>query len=418
MTAPLDATTETLLRELVPQVLSITARRFGDFSDAEDATQEALVAASMQWPTQGVPANPRAWLIHVASKRMLDYARSESARRRREAVVFSGAPVSIDLDELRAAEEDDSLALLFMCAHPELPRSSAIALTLRAVGGLTTAEIANAYLVPEATMAQRITRAKAKIKASTVLFTMPADIERTERLAAVLHVLYLIFNEGYVSSTGPALQRRDLANEGIRLARMLYRLLPHDPEAAGLLALMLLTDARRMARTNAYGEIIPLEEQERNLWDRDQIAEGSALIQGVFGKGEVGPYQIQAAIAALHDDAGHADETDWAQILQLYSALERISDNPMVSLNRTVAVAMVDGPQRALELLEELRADKRVGEHYRFEAVRAHLLEMSGERAAAIAAYGVAARLTKNVPERNYLIARAVRLRDTSGALQ
>jgi RNA polymerase sigma factor (sigma-70 family) len=406
VTVPPDAAMENLLRELVPQVLSIVARRFGDFSDAEDATQEALVAATTQWPVQGVPANPRAWLVHVASKRMLDYARSESARRRREAVVFSGMPVSAELDEFRAAEEDDSLALLFMCAHPELPRSSAIALTLRAVGGLTTAEIAKAYLVPEATMAQRITRAKAKIKASGVSFSMPAEIERSERLAAVLHILYLIFNEGYASSIGPTLQRRDLSNEAIRLGRMLYRLLPCDPEVAGLLALMLLTDARRIARTNAYGEIIPLAEQDRNLWDRDQVAEGSALIQSTFGKERIGPYQLQAAIAALHDDAGHAERTDWPQILQLYTALQQISDNPMVRLNRAVAVAMVDGPQRALELLDELRADKRISEHHRFEAVRAHLLEMLGDHAEAIAAYSAAARLTKSIPERNYLLAR------------
>jgi RNA polymerase sigma factor (sigma-70 family) len=407
MTAPLDAATENLLRELVPRVLSIVARRFGDFSDAEDATQEALVAATMRWPDQGIPANPRAWLIHVASKRMLDYARSESARRRREAVVFSSTPASGDFDELRATEEDDSLALLFMCAHPELPRSSAIALTLRAVGGLTTAEIASAYLVPEATMAQRITRAKARIKASGVSFSMPADIERSDRLAAVLHIVYLIFNEGYVSTVGPALQRRDLSNEAIRLARMLHRLLPRDTEVAGLLALMLLTDARRLARTNAYGEIIPLAQQDRTLWDREQIAEGSALIQGVFGKAEIGPYQLQAAIAALHDDAGDAADTDWAEILQLYTALQRIWDNPMVRLNRAVAVAMVDGPQHALDLLEELRADKRICEHHRFEAVRAHLFEMSGNYAMAVASYVTAARQTKSIPERDYLQGRA-----------
>jgi RNA polymerase sigma factor (sigma-70 family) len=410
VTAPLDAATENLLRELVPQVLAIVARRFGDFSDAEDATQEALVAASLQWPAQGIPANPRAWLIHVASKRMLDYARSESARRRREAVVFSGTPASADLDELAVAEEDDSLVLLFMCAHPELPRSSAIALTLRAVGGLTTAEIAGAYLVPEATMAQRITRAKAKIKASGVAFSMPAAIDRSERLTAVLHTIYLIFNEGYAASTGPALQRRDLSSEAIRLARMLYRLLPRDPEVAGLLALMLLTDARRVARTDAYGELIPLEEQDRTLWDREQIAEGSALIQGVFGTGELGPYQLQAAIAALHDDADHADKTDWPQILKLYTALQQISDNPMVRLNRAVAVAMVDGAQRALELLDELRSDKRVGQHHRFESVRAHLLEKAGDAASALTSYNVAARQTKSMPERNYLLARAARL--------
>lgn len=398
-----------LLRELMPQVLAIVTRRFGDFPDAEDAVQEAFIAAARQWPAAGTPDNPRAWLVHVASKRMLDYARSEASRRRREAVV-AGHVNDTARDEADNVERDDSLALLFMCAHPELSRPSAIALTLRAIGGLTTAEIASAYFVPEATMAQRISRAKAKIKASAIPFSMPAEAERAARVASVLHVLYLIFNEGYVSSTGLRLQRADLAAEGIRLARMLHHLVPNDAEVTGLLALMLLTDARRLARTDPGGEIIALTEQDRSLWNRETIAEGSRLIEGVFSRGGIGPYQIQAAIAALHDEAPTADETDWPQILELYTVLERITGNPMVSLNRAVAVAMVRGAPAGLEALVSLGSDKRVSKHYRLSAVRAHLLEMSGDRAAAIASYRDAARRTGSAPERDYLIARAVRL--------
>lgn len=406
--------TEHLLRELAPQVLGAVMRRFGDFSAAEDAVQEALLAAALQWPEQGAPENPRGWLIHVACRRMADHVRSELARRKREAALMAQVP----LDELTApatqyddaSDQDDTLLLLFMCCHPALTPASAIALTLRAVGGLTTAEIANAFLVPEATMAQRISRAKQRIKESGLPLQSPDGREQAERLASVLHVLYLIFSEGYVSSVGPDLQRSDLANEAIRLARAVHRLLPQDAEVAGLLALMLLTDARRAARTGAQGELIPLAEQDRNAWDRDAISEGVALISATLAKGAVGAYQLQAAIAAVHDEAASAQNTDWPQILALYGLLMRMSDNPMVVLNHAIAAAMVQGPQAGLDLLLALDADPRMADHYRLDAVRGHLREMAGDRQAAIAHYRAAALRTTSIPERNYLSAKAAGL--------
>ena len=360
-----DPAGEHLLRDLVPQVLGAVVRRFGDFAAAEDAVQEALLAAAMQWPVQGVPENPRGWLIQVASRRLTDQLRAEIARRRRETAVVTQAnaeqaQIVLPPDDSPAFDRDDTLVLLFMCCHPALTPPSAIALTLRAVGGLTTAEIANAFLVPEATMAQRISRAKQRIKASGVPFRMPDAVERAERLDAVLHVLYLIFNEGYATSAGPTLQRADLSNEAIRLARAVHALLPKDAEAAGLLALMLLTDARRAARTGADGELIPLAEQDRLLWDRGAIEEGVALITGTLSRGSVGPYQLQAAIAAVHDEAARADDTDWPQILALNGLLKRMSDNPMVALNHAIAAAMVHGPEAGLDLLRPLEADPRL----------------------------------------------------------
>ncbi len=423
----LDPTLETLLRDLTPSVVGAVVRRFGDFAAAEDAVQEALLAATTQWPKEGRPDNPRAWLIHVAARRMTDYIRSESARRRRETTVMLQATVdeqvapspdemSFDLGSAfgRAGsvetDGDDTLILLFMCCHPALSRSSAIALTLRAVGGLTTAEIAAAFLVPEATMAQRISRAKQRIKSSGVPFSMPSQRERAERLSAVLHVLYLIFNEGYSTTSGSSLQRADLSNEAIRLTRSVHALLPTDTEIAGLLALMLLTDARRLARTGPEGQLIPLEEQNRRLWDQSAIAEGTALISNAMSRGSVGAYQLQAAIAALHDEAGRPEDTDWPQILALYGLLKRMSDNPMIALNHAVAYAMVHGPQAGLELLESVGADERLGGHYRLAAVRAHLLERAGDREAAIEQYRLAAERTTSVPERDYLITRGKRL--------
>jgi RNA polymerase sigma factor (sigma-70 family) len=403
---------EHLLRELAPQALGAVIRRFGDFSAAEDAVQEALLAAALQWPQEGVPDNPRGWLIHVAARRMTDHLRTELARRRREAVVLERAPDS----ELVVppvdgqVEQDDTLILLFMCCHPSLTRPSAIALTLRAVGGLTTAEIANAFLVPEATMAQRISRAKQRIKSSGVPFRMPTERERAERLGAVLHVLYLIFNEGYATSGGPSLQRGDLANEAIRLTRAVHRELPDDHEVAGLLALMLLTDARRAARTGPDGELIPLNAQDRTLWDRRDIAEGIDLVTAALSKGSIGAYQLQAGIAAIHDEAPRAEDTDWPQILALYGLLLRMSDNPMVMLNHAIATAMVHGPAAGLERLAALDADGRLEDSHRLDAVRAHLLELSGDRAAAIDRYRAAASRTRSIPERNYLLAQAARL--------
>ena len=405
---------EHLLRDLAPQVLGAVVRRFGDFSAAEDAVQEALIAATVQWPEEGVPDNPRGWLIQVAARRMTDHLRAEMARRRREAVVVTQAPDGYHVvpapDSDDTPREDDSLILLFMCCHPALTPPSAIALTLRAVGGLTTAEIANAFLVPEATMAQRISRAKQRIKTSGVPFRLPTSQERAERLEAVLHVLYLIFNEGYASSIGTILQRSDLSTEAIRLTRAVHALLPQDGEVAGLLALMLLTDARRSARSGPDGELIPLAEQDRTRWDRQAIAEGIALISGTLSRGSIGAYQLQAAIAAVHDEAPRAEDTDWPQILALYSLLKRMSDNPMVALNHAIAAAMVNGPLAGLTLLEALDTDERIAGHYRLDAVRAHLREMAGDRQAAISHYLAAAGRTTSMPERNYLATQAARL--------
>ena len=402
---------ERLLRDLAPQVLGAVIRRFRDFDAAEDAVQEALVAASLQWPREGVPHNPRGWLIQVASRRMTDHIRSESARRRRETVMgLEVARTSVSTAVEAGPQQDDTLVLLFMCCHPALTPASAIALTLRSVGGLTTAQIAHAFLVPEATMAQRISRAKQTIKSSGVRFELPSAADRTERLAAVLHVLYLIFNEGYTASGGPELRRADLSHEAIRLARIVHRLQPDNTEAAGLLALMLLTDARRLARTSAEGELISLVHQDRELWDKHQIAEGIALLSDTLSKGAAGPYQLQAAIAAVHDEATRSEDTDWPQILALYDLLKRMSANPMIALNHAIAAAMVHGAREGLELLDALDSDPRLADHHRLDAVRAHLLELAGERDTAIRHYRAAAAKTANLPERNYLMMQAARL--------
>ncbi|MBT9473902.1 MAG: RNA polymerase sigma factor [Phenylobacterium sp.] len=382
-------------------------RRYRDFAACEDAVQEALLAAAGQWPRDGTPQNPRGWLIQVACRRMNDHLRSETARRSREAAAAQESDQQVMQDETDP-NQDDTLVLLFMCCHPALTPSSAIALTLRAVGGLTTAEIANAFLVPEATMAQRISRAKQAVKASGTPFDTPDARDRDQRMGSVLQVLYLIFNEGYASSIGPDLQRSDLANEAIRLARAVRRLAPDNGEAAGLLALMLLTDARRPARTTADGALVPLAEQDRTLWDGRAVAEGVALISETLPRGMVGPYQIQAAIAAVHDEAARAQDTDWPQILALYGLLAQMSDNPMVALNHAVAVAMVEGPRAGLGQLAAL--DGALAGHHRLAAVRAHLLEMAGEREAAIAHYLTAAGRTTSLPERNYLNLKAARL--------
>jgi RNA polymerase sigma factor (sigma-70 family) len=394
------------LRELAPQVLSAVIRRFRNFADAEDAVQEALLAAAVQWPSEGTPDHPRAWLIQVASRRMIDHIRGEVARRRRE----SEAAAEVDA-VAPAPERDDTLILLFLCCHASLTTSSAIALTLRAVGGLSTAEIARAFLVPEATMAQRISRAKQTIQASGVPFRLPTPEEWTERLRAVLHVLYLIFNEGYTTSGGEDLQRPELSREAIRLVRLLLDLLPQDAEISGLLALMLLTDARREARTGTGGELIPLTRQERTLWNQAEIAEGVGLLTAALAKGSIGPYQLQAAIAAVHDEAARAEDTDWPQILALYALLKRMSDNPMVALSHAIASAMVLGPAAGLELLDGLEKDGRLAGHHRLEAARAHLLELAGDPSGAIACYLKAADRTSSLPERNYLLTQASRLR-------
>jgi RNA polymerase sigma factor (sigma-70 family) len=407
-------TTERLLRELAQQVLAALARRHGQFDLVEDAVQEALLAAAQQWPADGIPDNPRGWLITVASRRLMDQLRGDAARQRRETTAAALLPpeawqvAAPDVDA--APDEDDSLTLLFLCCHPAISPASQLALTLRAVGGLTTAEIAAAFLVPEATMAQRISRAKASIKSAGARFELPPEAERADRLRVVLHVLYLIFNEGYTASSGPDLQRPELSDEAIRITRDLHRRLPDDGEVAGLLALMLLTDARRPARTRPDGSLVPLAEQDRSRWDADAIREGVELVTATLPRGRIGPYQLQAAIAAIHDEAPRAEDTDWRQILGLYQLLERMSSNPMVTLNHAVAAAMVDGPAAGLAMLEELDGDERVARHHRLEAVRAHLLEMAGDIDGARSAYRLAARRTTSLPERRYLEERAARL--------
>jgi RNA polymerase sigma factor (sigma-70 family) len=403
---------ESLLRQLAPQVLGAVVRRYGHFDIAEDAVQEALLAAATQWPNEGLPDNPKGWLITVAARRLTDLLRSEQARRRREDTVARWQLPGQQTDAAeRPDDSDDTLILLFMCCHPALSPSSQIALTLRAVGGLTTAEVARAFLVSEATMTRRITRAKQQIKDSAIPFRLPARPQRAERLAVVLHVLYLIFTEGYAATSGGSLYRAELSTEAIRLTRMVHQLLPDDGEVAGLLALVLLTDARRHART-ANGELVPLADQDRTLWDAAKIAEGVALITEALPRGPAGPYQLQAAIAAIHDEAPSAEETDWPQIKALYELLLQISDNPVIALNHAVAVAMADGPTSGLQRLETLATDEHLAEDHRLYAVRAHLLEMTGETAAACEAYRAAARRARNLPQQRYLIARATRLLD------
>ena len=405
-----------LLRELAPRVLGAVLRRYPSFDTAEDAVQEAMLTAAQHWPRDGMPENPRAWLIQVAFRRLTDQVRSDRARQKREEVVAEA--LEREEAELAATGEpaafegdaDDTLLLLFMSCHPALTQASAIALTLRSVGGLTTAEIGKAFLVPEATMGQRISRAKKTIQDSGVPFARPAPNEWHERLKTVLHVLYLVFNEGYAASSGAELQRSDLANEAIRLTREVRRLLPDDTEVCGLLALMLLTDARRHARTGPDGELVSLEEQDRSRWDRAQIAEGVALVSEALPKRVLGPYQLQAAIAAVHDEAPRVEDTDWREIFALYGVLEGMSDNPMVVLNRIVAFAMVNGPRAGLERLAGLAKDPRLVNHHRLSAVRAHLFERAGELDAAIADYRTAANQTTSLPEQRYLISRAARL--------
>jgi RNA polymerase sigma factor (sigma-70 family) len=404
---------EDLLRDLAPQVLGALVRRYGRFDACEDATQEALLLAATRWPAEGVPDNPRGWLVTVAAHRLLDEFRSDQSRRRREDAVAAATPQSELLarpaDADQHVDRDDSLALLFLCCHPALSEPSQIALTLRAVGGLTTAQISAAFLVPETTMAQRISRAKQAIRSSGLRFAMPTGPDREERLRAVLHVLYLIFNEGYVATTGPDLTTPQLSTEAIRLTEWLRRLLPEDAEVAGLLALMLLTEARRPARTGPDGSLVPLTEQDRGRWDRARIADGVALVTQALTRGPVGPYQVQAAIAAVHDEAATVKATDWPQILALYDLLETLAPGPMVTLNRAVAVAMVHEPAAGLELVETLAADPRMARHHRLLATRAHLLDLAGDGAAAAVSYRAAASRTASLPERRYLTARAAR---------
>ncbi len=403
---------EDLLRHLAPQVLGALVRRYGHFDTAEDAVQEALIAAATTWPLEGIPASPRGWLVTVASRRLTDMLRQAQARRRREdavsAQVLSTERFAPAADADRD-DADDSLIVLFTCCHPALTQASQIALTLRALGGLTTAEVARALLVPEDTVTRRISRAKAAITESGIPFRLPSSEERANRLAVVLHVLYLIFNEGYVSTSGSALQRPDLAAEAIRLARLVHGLLPDDPEVSGLLALMLLTDARRAARTGPAGELVPMSDQDRSLWDHAAITEGKGLVDRALAQGVAGPYLLQAAIAAVHDASSTAEATDWARIEELYGQLSAISDNPVITLNRAVAVAMVRGPVAGLELLAAVEGDRRLAEDHRLYAVRAHLLAMLGRTGAAREAYEAAAMRTSNLAQQRFLRGRASR---------
>jgi len=392
---------EDLLRELAPRVLGILVRRTGDFETCEDAVQEALLAASRQWPVEGAPANPTGWLVTVASRRRTELWRNETARRRREEAVAAEVPAG------PVPGTDDTLTLLTLCCHPALTAASQVALTLRAVGGLSTAEIARALLVPEATVAQRISRAKQRIRAAGARFEPPPPQERPQRLAAVLTVLYLIFTEGHTASSGPALQRVELTAEAIRLTRQLHAALPADGEVTGLLALMLLTDARRPARTTADGALVPLAEQDRSRWDAAAIRAGTALLAVTLPSAPIGPYQLQAAIAAVHDEAPTGADTDWIQILGLYELLDAVAPGPMVTLNRLVAVAMVHGPAAGLAGLAAAEADPALARHHRVAAVRAHLLELAGDTEAARATYLDAARRTLSLPERRYLESRA-----------
>jgi RNA polymerase sigma factor (sigma-70 family) len=399
-----EAGVDDLLRRLAPQVLGALIRRYGRFDACEDATQEALLAAAVQWRDRGVPESPGGWLFTVAARRLADTVRSEQARRRREEHV-AAAPA-----EPPAPDEDDTLTLLLLCCHPALSPASQVALTLRAVGGLATAQIARAFLVPETTMAQRISRAKQSIRAAGASFDMPPEPERTERLRVVLHVLYLIFNEGYTTTSGAELQRSELTREAVRLTRAVHALLPDDGEVAGLLALMLLTDARHAGRTGPHGELVPLAEQDRGLWNRAEIEEGVALVSDALSRAPLGPYQLQAAIAAVHAEAERAEDTDWPQIVKLYELLADRWPSPVVTLNHAVAVAMVEGPRAGLDMLAPLDGDDRMAEHHRLAAVRAHLLEMTGDRAAARDGYRAAARRTASIPEQRYLEGRAARL--------
>ena len=399
---------EDLLRELAPQVLGVLTRRYGDFDAAEDAVQEALLAAAVHWPAEGVPDRPRGWLIQTATRRLIDQRRSERSRMAREDRALLTQPPPADVPD-----RDDTLVVLFLCCHPALTPASAIALTLRAVGGLSTPEIARAFLVPEPTMAQRISRAKQRIKSSGVPFRLPTADEWTDRLRTVLHVLYLVFNEGYATTAGRDVHRADLCDEAVRLTRVVHRMLPDDPEVAGLLALMLLLDARRPARTGPSGELVPLPEQDRTRWDRALVAEGAAMLAAAIGRGAVGEYQLQASIAAVHDRAARAEDTDWPQILALYELLDRMTGNPVVTLNRAVAAAMVHGPEAGLTLLADVE-DRLPGQH-RLDAVRAHLLEMAGDTTAAAEHYAAAAARATNLPERHHLSRQVARLRNPPG---
>ena len=407
---------EDVWRRESPHVLAALLRRHGDYADCEDAAQEALAAAADQWPRDGVPDNPRGWLIRVASRRLIDQLRSNRSRAVREETVGIAQPadayVGPAADDDTSPGGDDTLLLLLLCCHPLLTRPSQVALTLRAVSGLPSAAIATAFLVPEPTMAQRLSRARTTLRDSAVRFEKPTSEELPARVAAVLDVLYLIFNEGYARSTGDTLLDTSLADEAIRLTRQLHAYLPDHDEIAGALALMLLTDARRAARTDERGDLVPLAEQDRSRWDAGLVGEGVALLEEVLPHGHVGAYQLQAAIAAVHADAQRYDDTDWAQIAVLYSMLDQVAPSPAVTLNRAVAVGMSAGPTAGLAALQPIVDDPSLERYHRLPAVRAHLLEMVGDLAEAERQYARAVELTSSRPEQRYLAHRLTRLRE------
>jgi RNA polymerase sigma factor (sigma-70 family) len=413
----LDSQAQHLLRTLAPQVLGILTRRYRDFAGCEDAVQEALLAAATQWPREGQPDNPRGWLLRVATRRLTDQIRADAARRLREQLVVSLVPADEQIAlaaDAGANERDDTLVLYLMCCHPALSTSSQVALTLRAVAGLTTTEIARAFFVPQATMAQRLTRAKQTIRQSGVGFIQPTEAERQSRLPAVLRVLYLAFSEGYAASEGVLPLRLDVSQEALRMTRELVNLVPDEPEARGLLALMRLTDARRPARIGPAGELVPLDAQDRSLWDPDAITEGTQLLQAALAFGAPGPYQIQAAIAALHDEAASIEATDWRQIRALYDRLLIIADSPMARLSRAIATAMVDGVAAGLAELDAVSSDSVLAQSHRLAAARGHLLERAGSYQPAVDAYRDAANRTTSTAERNYLLLRAAQVADAA----
>ena len=396
-----------ILREVAPAVLRALIRRYHDFDSCEDAVQEALIVAYQEWPNGRIPDNPYGWMLTVASRRLIEIWRNDSSRRRREEALAAGAAAQ----GTSVSDVDDTLELLFLCCHPALNTSAQVALTLRALGGLTTSEIATAFLVPEATMGQRISRAKQRIRVDGSRFEASPEAH-LERMPAVLHVLYLIFAEGHTASSGDQIHRVDLTREAIRLARQLSRLLPNDGEVTGLLALMLLTEARSAARSPDGSSLIPLADQNRSLWDTPAIAEATALLAQALSRARLGPYQVQAAIAAIHDHAADAQDTDWDEILELYDLLMVLAPGPAVALNRIVAVAMTRGPESGLRGLVSVEDEFELTDMHRLNAVRAHLQEMAGDLHAAQESYRAAARRTSSRPEQRYLLAKARGLAD------